>query len=121
MNGKPESNAKQYEDAPFIPYADPAAAPEYMRDALAKYSERMGFIPNALRFYLHRPEIAAVLWDLNNKVMRDPSSTLDVGLKRRLGAYASRTNGCRYCTTHHCAILQSPGGFGAEGWDVSDA
>ena len=112
--------AMPLEASPFIPYADPASAPVYMQEALEKYEERMGFVPNALRFYLHRPEIASVLWDLNNKVMRDPSSTLDLQLKRRLGAYASRTNGCKYCTTHHCEILQSPSGFGAEGWDMDD-
>jgi alkylhydroperoxidase family enzyme len=52
--------------------------------------------------------------------MRDPSSTLDQQLKRKLGAFASKINGCKYCTTHHCEILKSPGGFAAEGWDISD-
>ena len=77
-------------------------------------------MPNALKLYLHRTEIAAPLWMLNDAVMRHPFSTLDQGLKRKLAAVASKINGCKYCTTHHCEILKSPGGFGAEGWDISD-
>jgi uncharacterized peroxidase-related enzyme len=108
------------EKQPFIPYAPPESAPESMRGLLDRYAKRMGFLPNALKFYLHRPEIADVLWKLNDAVMRDASSTLDQGLKRRLAAFASKVNGCKYCTTHHCEILKSPGGFGAEGWDIGD-
>ena len=52
--------------------------------------------------------------------MRDPSSTLDVGLKRRLGAVASKINGCTYCTTHHCTILKRPGDALSEGWNLED-
>ena len=108
-------------EQPIIPYAEAADAPEFMRERLEKYAARMGFLPNALRFYLHRPEIAESLFDLNNRVMRDPSSTLEVKLKRKLGAYASKINGCKYCTTHHCAVLANPGGSGVEGWDMDDA
>jgi len=32
---------------------------------------------------MQRPEIAETLWKLNSNFMRDPSSTLDQGLKRR--------------------------------------
>jgi alkylhydroperoxidase family enzyme len=28
-------------------------------------------------------------------------------------------NGCTYCTTHHCTILKTPAGVGAEGWGLS--
>jgi uncharacterized peroxidase-related enzyme len=115
-----EDNVALTEKQPFIPYAPPESAPESMRDLLNRYQERMGFLPNALKFYLHRPEIADLLWKLNDAIMRDPTSTLDQGLKRRLGAFASKANGCKYCTTHHCEILKSPGGFGAEGWDMPD-
>lgn len=115
-----EAPAISKEKQPFIPYAPVESAPKGMKDLLDRYAQRMGFLPNALKFYLHRPEIAEVLWKLNDAIMRDKSSTLDQGLKRRLGAFASKVNGCKYCTTHHCEILKSPGGFGAEGWDISD-
>lgn len=106
--------------APFIPYADAAQAPARLRQTLNKYVERMGFLPNAVKLYIHRPEIAETLFDLNNKVMRDPSSTLDQGLKRKLGAVASKVNGCRYCTAHHCTILSAPVQVAAEGWMMDD-
>ena len=43
--------------------------------------KRMGFLPNALKLYAHRPEIAETLFRLNSDIMRDPSSTLDQFLK----------------------------------------
>ena len=109
------------ESQPVIPYADVDQAPESMRAMLAKYAKRMGFLPNALRFYLHRPEIAEPLWRLNDAVLRDSSSSLDQMLKRKLAAHASKINGCKYGVTHHCTILKSPGGFGAEGWHMSES
>jgi uncharacterized peroxidase-related enzyme len=107
------------ENQPFIPYVEPQDTPERLKPLLDEYTARMGFLPNALKLYMHRPEIAETLWTLNNNVMRDPSSTLEQGLKRRLGAVASRINGCTYCTTHHCTILKTPGGAGSEGWGMT--
>jgi uncharacterized peroxidase-related enzyme len=109
------------ENQPFIPYVEEKDYPERLKPVLDPYVERMGFLPNALKLYMHRPEIAETLWKLNNNIMRDPTSTLDQGLKRRLGAVASRINGCAYCTSHHCTILKTPAGGGAEGWGMSHA
>ncbi|MFQ5661208.1 MAG: carboxymuconolactone decarboxylase family protein [Gammaproteobacteria bacterium] len=108
------------EEEPFIPYADPAQAPDYLKKLLDPYMERMGFLPNALKLYIHRPEIAEILWQLNNRVMRDPSSTLDQRLKRELGSVASKLNKCKYCTSHHTAILQNPANQAMEGWGMGD-
>ena len=108
------------EAEPFIPYVNEEDYPEALKADLERYEERMGFIPNALKFYLHRPEIAATLWALNNKVMRDPSSTLDPFLKRRLATLASKINGCAYCTSHHCNTLKSASDGEAEGWGMSE-
>ena len=108
------------EAEPFIPYVEEADYPEPMREQLRAYVERMGVIPNALKLYLHRPEIAATLWTLNDRVMRHESSTLDLNLKRRLATVVSAINGCAYCTSHHCTVLKGPRGAGAEGWDMSD-
>ena len=105
------------ENQPFIPYVE--ECPERLKPILDPYIKRMGFLPNALKLYMHRPEIAETLWKLNSNIMRDPSSTLDQGLKRRLGAVASRINGCAYCTSHHCTILKNPIGTGGEGWGMS--
>ena len=107
------------EKEPFIPYVQEKDYPVELKPILDPYVARMGFLPNALKLYMHRPEIAATLWALNSNVMRDPSSTLDQGLKRRLGAVASKVNGCAYCTTHHCTILKTAAGAGSEGWSMA--
>ena len=105
---------------PVIPYVAEQDYPERLRPLLDPYITRMGFLPNALKVYMHRPEIAEVLWTLNNRIMRDPSSTLDPFLKRRLAVVCCTVNGCAYCTAHTCAILKRPAGIGAEGWGMSE-
>lgn len=108
------------EAEPFIPYADMTALPEKLRAPLEAYEARMGFLPNALKLYGHRPELLELLIRLNNTVMRDPSGQLDAGLKRRLGAFCSRLNGCTYCTAHNCGTLKTAVDADAEGWGFSD-
>ena len=108
------------EKEPFIPYVPEEDFPDSLMAILGPYKERMGFIPNALKLYMHRPEISDTLWTLNNKIMRDPSSTLDQQLKRKLGAVASKINGCTYCTSHHCGTLINDGENGAEGWGLDE-
>ncbi len=84
------------EPEPFIPYVEEENYPESLQPLLGPYIERMGFLPNALKLYMHRPEIAGTLFALNSNIMRDPSSTLDQQLKRKLAAVASKINGCTY-------------------------
>ena len=109
------------EAEPFIPYVPAADYPEALKPILEPYEKRMGFVPNALKLYMHRPEICEPLWSLNSKIMRDPSSTLDQLLKRKLASVACRINGCTYCTSHCCSMLKKPAGEGAEGWGMGDA
>ena len=103
---------------PFIPYVPDAQVIERLRATVEPYVKRMGFLPNALKLYAYRPEIAETLFRLNSNVMRDPSSTLDQLLKRKLAAVACKINGCAYCTAHSCNMLMRPKG-GAEGWGLS--
>jgi len=91
---------------------------EQLRSVVEPYMKRMGFLPNALKLYAYRPEIAETLFRLNSNVMRDPSSTLDQLLKRKLAAVACKTNGCAYCTAHSCNMLMREKGS-AEGWGLS--
>jgi uncharacterized peroxidase-related enzyme len=106
------------EEEPFIPYADSNKLPTALKEKLDAYLGRMGFLPNALKLYMHRPEIAGVLWTLNDTIMRDSSSVLDQQLKRKLALVASKVNGCQYCTTHHCTIVKRPVDGLDEGWDI---
>lgn len=107
------------EQKPFIPYVGEDDYPEHLKPILQPYATRMGFIPNALKLYMHRPEIAGTLWKLNSNIMRDPSSTLDQGLKRRLSAICGALNGCTYCSAHCCDMLKKPAGATYEGWGMS--
>jgi uncharacterized peroxidase-related enzyme len=106
------------EQEPFIPYADPENIPDALQEKLHSYLARMGFLPNALKVYMHRPEIAEVLWTLNDTIMRDASSVLDQKLKRKCALVASKVNGCQYCTTHHCTIVKRATGGYDEGWGL---
>ena len=108
------------EAEPFIAYVPESQFDPRLKPVIEPYKKRMGFLPNALKLYAHRPEIAEVLWTLNSKVMRDPSSTLDQLLKRKLAAVACATNGCAYCTAHSCAMLKKPGSADFEGWGISE-
>jgi uncharacterized peroxidase-related enzyme len=105
-------------EEPFIPYVPDEKVVERLRPVVEPYMKRMGFLPNALKLYAYRPEIAETLFRLNSNIMRDPSSTLDQLLKRKLAAVACKTNGCAYCTAHSCNMLMRPKG-GSEGWGLS--
>ncbi len=108
------------EAEPFIPYVKEEDFAPNLKPVVEPYKKRMGFLPNALKLYAYRPEIAETLWKLNSNVMRDPSSTLDQLLKRRLAAVICMINGCAYCTAHSCAMLKKPKDSQAEGWGLSE-
>lgn len=105
-------------EEPFIPYLPDAQVVERLRPIVEPYMQRMGFLPNALKLYAYRPEIAETLFRLNSNIMRDPSSTLDQLLKRKLAAVACKTNGCAYCTAHSCNMLLREKGP-SEGWGLT--
>jgi alkylhydroperoxidase family enzyme len=109
-----------FEAQPFIPYMREDDFDSRLKPVVEPYKKRMGFLPNALKLYAYRPEIAETLWKLNSNIMRDPSSTLDQFLKRKLAAVACAINGCAYCTAHSCSMLKKPTGAGSEGWGVSE-
>jgi uncharacterized peroxidase-related enzyme len=110
-----------FEAQPLVPYVREEEFDPRLKPVVEPYKKRMGFLPNALKLYAHRPEIAETLWKLNSNVMRDPSSTLDQLLKRKLAAVACATNGCAYCTAHSCAMLKKPKESTYEGWGISEA
>jgi uncharacterized peroxidase-related enzyme len=107
------------EEAPFIPYADRDALPDQLKAPLEAYEARMGFMPNALKLYMHRPELLACLVQLNNTVMRDSSSHLDEGLKRRVAAICSFLNQSAYCVAHNANTLMNDEEDSGEGWSFS--
>ena len=48
-----------YEAEPFIPYVKEEDISPKLEPVLAPYKKRMGFLPNALKLYAYRPEIAS--------------------------------------------------------------
>ena len=107
------------ESDPIIPYADPAGLPGALRSAIESYARRMGFLPNALKLYMHRPQILKCLIELNNTVMRDASGHLDDGLKRRVAAVCSALNHSPYCVAHNANTLKGDPDGDGEGWGWS--
>jgi alkylhydroperoxidase family enzyme len=109
------------EAEPFIPYVKDEDFDPRLRPVVEPYKKRMGFLPNALKLYAYRPEIAETLWRLNSNIMRDPSSTLDQFLKRKLAVVCCAINGCAYCTAHSCSMLKKPRDNDFEGWGMDEA
>src|SRR5262249_60630374 len=97
-----------FEAQPFIPYMPEADFDQRLKPVVEPYKKRMGFLPNALKLYAYRPEIAETLRKLNSNIRRDPSSTLGQLLTRKLAAVACATNGCAQCTAHSTSILKQP-------------
>lgn len=94
------------ETDPFIPYADLEGGPRELQSLLDAYQERMGFLPNALKLYAHRPHLLRQIIKLNNMVMRAPENLLPEEFKYRMSFIISRNHGCRYCCAHHAATLK---------------
>jgi AhpD family alkylhydroperoxidase len=101
----------------FIPYPPIGNSlehiPIHVRPDVAYYQARMGFLPNAVKLYLHTPWIAEYLFRFNNAVMRDERNSLSEEFKYRLSFLASKLNGCTYCTSHHACTL-------ARRWNYAD-
>lgn len=99
----------------FIPYPDLGSdlehVPIHVRQDAYYYRARMGFMPNAVKLYLHIPWIAEHLFRLNNSIMRDERNALDEHLKYRLALVASRVNECQYCVSHHACTLERRWGY----------
>ncbi len=123
MNAVPPKPKVTVEAEPFIPYKKEAEFDPRLKPILDPYKKRMGFLPNALKLYAYRPEIAETLFTLNSRVMRDPSSALPQFLKRKLAVLCCAVNGCAYCTAHSCSMLKRPNTgdpMTSEGWGLSE-
>lgn len=102
----------------FIPYPEIGEKLEHVpinvRPDAMYYAQRMGFLPNTIKLYLHLPWVAEYLFRLNNAIMRDERNSLSEHMKYRLSLLASRTNRCRYCTAHHVLTLKRRWDYGDE-------
>ena len=119
-NARKIRDMSDLESDPIIPYANPETLPPPLKAKIDEYEKRMGFLPNALKLYMHRPEILKCLVELNNTVMRDDSGHLDQGLKRRIAAVCSALNHSPYCVAHNANTLKTSEEADGEGWGYQD-
>lgn len=101
------------EREPMIPYCGMENLPQRLERQLTAYEKRMGFMPNALKLYMHRPHILSQAIQMNDAVMRHPDSRLTEEFKYRLSFVISRGHRCRYCCAHHAMTLK-------ERWGLDD-
>lgn len=96
---------------PVIPFVDPDALAPEEREVLDGMAATLGFVPNSMLTYFHRPGIAKAVMGLMGAVFRDEASTLPPAIKGKIGVICSAINGCAYCTSHQChAAAHPPGG-----------
>lgn len=108
MPSESRSSSAIVETPPPIPYVSDAALAGEFQERIQRAQELMGFVPNSIRTYLHRPEIADLVMTMAATIIKSPTSTLSRQLKSKLGVICSATNGCQYCTSHQCNIAQRP-------------
>lgn len=100
------------EAEPFFPYADlEAVSDKAIATMMTSTEERLGFLPNSFRLYLHQPHLLRDITRLNNTVMRHPSNLLREDFKYRLALLVSRNQSCRYCTAHEVNSLKRKWGL----------
>jgi uncharacterized peroxidase-related enzyme len=121
MHSEPRSSSALAETSPAIPYVSDAALAGEFQQRIQRAQELMGFVPNSIRTYLHRPEIADLVMTMAATITKSPASTLSRQLKSKLGVICSATNGCVYCTSHQCNIAQRPERIGPGADALSDA
>jgi AhpD family alkylhydroperoxidase len=103
------------ESEAFIPYPPIGPnlehVPIHVRPDVLYYLQRMAFLPNAIKMYLHVPWIGEHLFRLNNAIMRDERNSLSEHFKYRLALVASYENECPYCVSHHACTLKRRWGY----------
>ena len=93
---------------PAIPFVEVEALDLQARAVHDRIQAAIGFMPNSMLTYLHRPAIAAALIDLRAAVYAADDDSLPATIQARLGLICSSVNGCAYCTSHQCSSVQSP-------------
>jgi alkylhydroperoxidase family enzyme len=96
----------------FLPYVDLETVEDRTVTRLLEGTEeRLGFVPNSFKLYLHQPHLLRDINRLNNTVMRHPDNLLPEEFKYRLALLVSRNQRCRYCTAHEVNSLKRKWGL----------
>ena len=106
------------EAAPFIPYADIGTCPPHLRPALDAMAQRMGFLANSMKLYMHSPYVLEAVLNIGKNIAANPKGALPQELKRKLGVICSAASGCVYSATHQVNYLLKPPAGAEEGFGL---
>lgn len=98
---------------PWIPTVDEAAATGVVAAIYGRARETFGFVPDAVKVFSIRPDVAAAQERLRRSLLGDASS---LGARRAdlIGAAVSGMNHCEYCGTAHAGLLARRGDLAEE-------
>jgi len=93
---------------PWIPCADEDEATGELREVYERARRRFTFVPDAVKVFSIRPEVAAAQDQLRGVLLGDASS---LGARRAdlIGTAVSGMNHCEYCGTAHSGLLVKRG------------
>jgi uncharacterized peroxidase-related enzyme len=84
---------------------DPMTLPEDIRQAIAKVSEKSGFVPNIFLALAHRPAEFRAFFAYHDALM-DKDEGLTKAERELIVVATSGLNQCQYCVVAHGAILR---------------
>lgn len=84
---------------------DPMTLPEDIRQAIAKVSEKSGFVPNIFLALAHRPAEFRAFFAYHDALM-DKDGGLTKAERELIVVATSGLNQCQYCVVAHGAILR---------------
>lgn len=93
---------------PAIPFVDVETLDPETRGLYNRIEASIGYVPNSMKTYLHRPQIAGALLGLSSAIYGVDEDSLPMSVQSKLGVICSSINGCVYCTSHQCNALQNP-------------
>lgn len=84
---------------------DLQALPDDLREAIAKVSEKSGFVPNVFLALAHRPDEFRAFFAYHQALM-DKDAGLTKAEREMIVVAVSAINNCQYCVVAHGAILR---------------
>lgn len=89
----------------WLPVPDEASLPMEVRALYAQPRDKLGFVPNVLRFFALRPSHLLRWNDHYEELMKGPSG-LSKAEREMIAVVVSTANRCRYCIAAHSAALR---------------
>jgi uncharacterized peroxidase-related enzyme len=89
----------------WLTVPDEASLPQEVRDLFAPPREKLGFVPNVLRFFALRPSHLLRWTDHYDELMKGDSG-LTKAEREMIAVVVSTANACAYCIASHSAALR---------------